>query len=468
MKAAQTDRIIGSMLGLAAGDALGAGYEFQRTVTEQPRMRGRGLGNWAPGEWTDDTQMAVCIAEVTATGSIDTTAIAAEFLKWLASGPADVGIQTSAVLGQSRAPEEVATAAANYYRRKPHASAGNGSLMRTAPVALACLGDDSAIAEAARAVSALTHGDPLAGDACVLWCVAIDRAVREGRLDGIRDGLSLLDPVSRNFWKERLDEAESRAPETFTPNGFVVTALQAAHAAIVQTPIPDYVPCSHLVLALERAVQIGHDIDTVAVIAGSLLGARWGASAVPFAWRRLLHGWPGYRASDLARLAVLTSSRGKPDGAGWPTVSSLVAHYGESPVAVPLDHDPGVLVGNLAGLAKSDVDAVVSLCRVGVEDVPVGIEHHELVLIDASNANPNLRFTMEDAADAVATLRDEGRRVLLHCAGGRSRTPTVAALFLMRRFGLTATDALQGVGRTLTEANPNPAFRALLRSYDNA
>lgn len=81
-------------------------------------------------------------------------------------------------------------------RRAPNQLRGNGSLMRTAPVALAHLGDDHAIARSAVDVSALTHGDPLAGEACVLWCIGIDRAVREGRLDGVRDGLALLESSS--------------------------------------------------------------------------------------------------------------------------------------------------------------------------------------------------------------------------------------------------------------------------------
>jgi ADP-ribosyl-[dinitrogen reductase] hydrolase len=171
-------------------------------------------------------------------------------------------------------------------------------------VALAHLGDDAALATAARAISALTHADPRAGEACVLWCIAIDRAVREGRLDGARDGLDRLDrPGARDQWRSLFDEAESEPPTRFNPNGFVVTAFQAAHAAVHQTPVEGG---DHLVRALRAAVHIGDDTDTVAAIAGSLLGARWGASAVPMEWRRKLHGWPGYTAADLVRLAVQT------------------------------------------------------------------------------------------------------------------------------------------------------------------
>jgi hypothetical protein len=110
-------------------------------------------------------------------------------------------------------------------------SAGNGALMRTSPVALAHLGDADAIASAARAVSALTHHDPQAGEACVLWCLAIDHAVRTGKLE-VRIGLDHVGPQ----WAALLDEAEDAAPARFAAsNGWVVPALQAAWSAIVRT-----------------------------------------------------------------------------------------------------------------------------------------------------------------------------------------------------------------------------------------
>ena len=205
-----------------------------------------------------------------------------------------------------------------YYAQRPHGAAGNGSLMRTAPVALAYLGDDRAIADAARAISELTHADPTTGDACVLWCIAIDRAVREARLDGVRDGLALLDRDERIRWAHWLDDAETDPPASFAPNGYVVRALQAAWAAIAQTPVPAVQPSRHLSSALETAVRIGDDTDTVAAIAGALLGARWGSSAVPLSWRSMLNGWPGYEARDLVRLAVLAATAGRSDDAGCP------------------------------------------------------------------------------------------------------------------------------------------------------
>jgi ADP-ribosyl-[dinitrogen reductase] hydrolase len=297
------DRVTGTLLGLAAGDALGAGYEFQDPPFGEVAMIGGGLGDFAPGEWTDDTSMAIAVAEVLSADGLDLAAIGDRFLDWARSDPPDMGNLTRAVLGRATSGAEVAAAAADHCERHPRGAAGNGALMRTAPVALRYLGDERAMADAARAVATLTHADPLAGDSCVLWCIAIDRAVREARLDGLRDGLAFLPAERRARWRDAIDAAESQQPAAFNPNGFTVTALQAAYAAVVQTPVPA-VPADHLPAALQAAVRIGNDTDTVAAIAGSLLGARWGASAVPDRWREMLHGWPGLRADDLVDLAA--------------------------------------------------------------------------------------------------------------------------------------------------------------------
>ncbi|MER2208681.1 MAG: ADP-ribosylglycohydrolase family protein, partial [Rhodococcus sp. (in: high G+C Gram-positive bacteria)] len=104
LTAQQSDRAAGVLLGTAAGDALGAGYEFTYPNTEVTiDMIGGGPFNWALGEWTDDTSMAVSIAEVAATGidiggSDGLDAIAAQFIRWYDSKPADIGNQTRAVL----------------------------------------------------------------------------------------------------------------------------------------------------------------------------------------------------------------------------------------------------------------------------------------------------------------------------------------------------------------------------------
>jgi ADP-ribosylglycohydrolase len=181
--------------------------------------------------------------------------------------------------------------------------------MRTAPLALAYLDDEAALVVAARAVSELTHYDPDAGDACVLWCCAIRHAILTGVLDG-RIGLHYIDPDRREKWASRLDVAEASQPSDFRNNGWVVEALQGAWSAIYTTPVPQDDPATgvfradHLRLALDAAVRGGGDSDTVAAIAGGLLGAAYGVSAVPAEWRRVLHGWPGLNGRGLVALAT--------------------------------------------------------------------------------------------------------------------------------------------------------------------
>lgn len=181
--------------------------------------------------------------------------------------------------------------------------------MRTAPVALAYLDDEDGLVEAAFAISALTHFDPKAGEACVLWCLAIRRAVLTGELD-LRYGLPRLASERSDVWTQRIEETERSSPADFAQNGWVVQALQGAWSAIAGTPVPVDDPAAgvfradHLASALEAAVRGGRDTDTVAAIAGGLLGAAHGASAVPAPWRRLLHGWPGIRGSELMALAT--------------------------------------------------------------------------------------------------------------------------------------------------------------------
>jgi ADP-ribosylglycohydrolase len=321
---AQLDRACGVLLATAAGDALGAGFEFGPPLSPDTpvAMKGGGSLGWAPGEWTDDTSMALAIAETAATGADLRTcaaqdAITARWAEW-AKQARDVGIQTRDVLRAVRnGTAAEALAAARELHERTGRTAGNGSLMRTAPVALAFLDDPDGLTDAATQISAITHYDPTAGEACVLWCHAIRHAVLTGDLDA-RAGLQQLPDASGDKWAERLDEAERSQPRDFTRNGWVVEALQAAWCAIATTPVPEDDPAAgssradHLRLALENAVRGGRDADTVAAIAGGLLGAMHGASAVPASWRLALHGWPGLRSEDLVSLAAAIATGGPP------------------------------------------------------------------------------------------------------------------------------------------------------------
>jgi ADP-ribosylglycohydrolase len=186
---------------------------------------------------------------------------------------------------------------------------------------LAYLDDEVGLVQVARAVSELTHYDPDAGDACVLWCSAIRHAILSGELDA-RIGLHHIHADRRDLWAKRLDIAERSQPSDFTNNGWVVQALQGAWSAIATTPVPRDDPANgvfrvdHLRLALDAAVRGGGDTDTVAAIAGGLLGTAYGASAVPAVWHRALHGWPGLHAGHLAALSAQIIGEGQSAGGG--------------------------------------------------------------------------------------------------------------------------------------------------------
>jgi len=324
LTSAQLDRAVGAVLASAAGDALGSQYEFGPSLPDSmtPEF---GVGHFGHdvGEWTDDTSMAIPILKVLADGrALDDPDSLAEIVQawrvW-AQTSKDVGIQTRGILSSlsSTASAADATAAARRSHDATGRSGGNGSLMRTGPVALGYLDRTRAeLADAAGRVAQLTHWEDDNVMACALWCVAIRHAILTGELDmraalrslserslsAPRSGESKrpdpLTPEALTRWGQHIDEALAPGihPRAFSEqNGWVVRAFQGALAAVAGA--------TSLVDAVQRAVRGGNDTDTVAAIAGSLAGAVYGATAIPADWRAQLHGWPGIDADELERLA---------------------------------------------------------------------------------------------------------------------------------------------------------------------
>ena len=317
--AALRDRAAGAMIGLACGDALAATNEFGPPLpADTPvAMAGGGLFEWEAGEWTDHTAMAIPILRAAADGAdlreeSTLDRIVAEWLAWMPTAR-DVGPQTVAVLNGVLPRAHAARAAAQRVHLATGMSAGSGSLMRTAPVALAYIHDPdpARVAAAARAISDLTHYDHTAGDACVIWSICVWTAIRSGEC-GIVEGIEAIPMPRRTLWSRLIAEAEVSRPEDFPDNGWVVEALQAAWSAIAVSGCGRHGPdgqAGGIRQAVTSAVRGGHDADTVAALVGSLLAAARGASAIPQEWVAPLHGSPGFRGRDLASLAVRAASR---------------------------------------------------------------------------------------------------------------------------------------------------------------
>ncbi len=450
----QLDRAVGAVVASATGDALGSAYEFGPALSDStvPAFR-TGVFGHAPGEWTDDTSMAMPILLALSRGDslLNTDVLAGIVARWIewSTDAKDVGAQTRSVLNAIGAEpsEAAARRAAQAVHQRSGRSGGNGSLMRTGPVALGFLGDgaEAALADAAGRIAQLTHYEQDNVDAVVLWSLAIRHAIRTGEFVP-RIGLNHLPLERRGRWRELIGQACAKDghPRDFRQgNGWVVTAFQAALAAVNGArDVPD---------ALFRAVRGGGDTDTVAAIAGAMAGAVWGAAQVPLVWQRTLHGWPGLRVNDLTRLAVLAARGGRPDRVGWPAGATVSTEYFRHTAAVPHPHDAGVWLGSQSALAAlpPSVGAVVSLCRVGRHEVPSGVEAIQVWLVDQPCANANLERTLVDAAAVIAQLRAEGKEVFVHCAEARSRTAAVAALYSVRHRGIAEAQAWRDIKSTL-------------------
>lgn len=296
------DRAKGAILATACADALGAGYEFGPALPDDHPIEFRAK-HFAKGEYTDDTAMLVAVMRATKQGDLlsGLDAVAKEFYAWYQSNPKDIGNQTRAILDQSDGSSQSMFEISKEFAETNERAAGNGSLMRTASVALSYLSDPRKISEAAIKVSQLTHWDLDCIEACVIWSKAIRHAILFENYDGIQLAINDFPTFRQGYWNEILDMAEqSNRPADFPNNGWVIHAFQAAYKAIVMT---DTGKPEDLVAGIEAAVRCGWDTDTVAAIAGGLLGARWGLSAIPPQWLEILHGWPGYQAADLIELA---------------------------------------------------------------------------------------------------------------------------------------------------------------------
>ncbi|WP_432147753.1 ADP-ribosylglycohydrolase family protein [Streptomyces sp. bgisy029] len=306
----RADRVAGAVVGSAAGDALGAPFEFGPAGVFSARFTDGvgtlcGGGGWDPGEATDDTQMAVLVGEsLLERGGLDLPDMFDRFRRWAAGEPKDIGLQTEDVLTNG---EPWDLAAALHFQVNGRA-AGNGSLMRatTSAVHFAAAGR-TATMEAARRIAALTHGDRAAWEGTAVFHELVRVALAgDDPLAAVPDTLAEVPADHRPRWAAVL--APDWHPALATEfNGAVWPCLGTALWALRTTDTFE--------AALAAAVDVGGDTDTVAAVTGGLAGAVYGIDAVPARWTELLHvPLPGFagrvlRTPDLLALAESLDSR---------------------------------------------------------------------------------------------------------------------------------------------------------------
>ncbi|MGZ8605747.1 MAG: ADP-ribosylglycohydrolase family protein [Actinomycetota bacterium] len=301
------DRVIGSCLGLALGDALGAPFEFLRgrNVPDPIPALERPWLDQPPGSTTDDTAMARnLMASLAACGGFDGDDLIARHLAWFAGDPPDVGTLTGRVLRRIALGEDAIEVARDIWeQRGPEVSAGNGSVMYCAPLGLAYAHRPGELPELAPSLSVLTHHDGRCRTAVLAVTLAVAALVRgEPAQAAAGVALEAVEALEGGEELEYLVEAAgSPRPIDGPDQGFCLFTAGLAFQSVLRDGDPE--------AELRRVVSLGGDTDTNAAVAGALLGARDGEAALPRTWLERLRDADGIRADaealvPLARLGA--------------------------------------------------------------------------------------------------------------------------------------------------------------------
>ncbi|HUF58974.1 MAG TPA: ADP-ribosylglycohydrolase family protein [Actinomycetota bacterium] len=274
------ERVIGCLLGLPLGDALGAPFEFRRRDDIPRPLPAFELG-WMglePGHWTDDTAMARNLCRsLTEHGRLDPGDLLRRHLEWLATDPPDVGTLTRRVLSRIR--DGIPDAAARYVaERGPEVSAGNGSVMYCTPLGAFRAARPELLLEEAPVFSAITHWDERCRTACLAVTLAVAALVRgEGHREAVERA---VEAVIRKEGGEELEYLVAEAGHARQIDGpdMGFTLFTAGIGLQVAAEGPSFEE------GLRYVVSLGGDTDTNAAVTGALLGALHGRGALPSAW----------------------------------------------------------------------------------------------------------------------------------------------------------------------------------------
>lgn len=278
----------GCLLGLAVGDALGTTLEFNRPGSFEPitDMVGGGPFHLPPGAWTDDTSMALCLAEsLIECNGFDPVDQLRRYLRWWHEGYTsstgecfDIGNTTRSALIRFEATGEP------YCGDTNPSTAGNGSLMRLAPIALFYAHNPSEAIERAADSSRTTHAAPSAVDACRYFCGLLVGALRGVSKEELLSpcyspvaGYLEEHPLVAEIAEVAGGSFKRREPPEIRGEGYVVKTLEAALWAFDRT--------DSFREGVLKAVNLGDDADTVGAVYGQLAGAFYGFQEIPLDWR---------------------------------------------------------------------------------------------------------------------------------------------------------------------------------------
>jgi ADP-ribosyl-[dinitrogen reductase] hydrolase len=287
-------------VGAAVGDALGMPLEFDPPRPETYMVREMGVGRLPPGTFTDDTEMALALAEsLLSTFPLEPADLAQRFVAWYRTEPYDIGIHTRSVLARVAAGTPWDLAVESQQAENPD-SAGNGSLMRAWPVALAHWENLNGLLADSRLQSRVTHPHAECEAAC-----AFSNAVIYFLIQGAEKAEALAEAVRVAGLPEGLQETIEAAPlrnrDQLANSGWVRHTLESAVWGLMTTDSFEE--------AVIQVVNLGRDADTAGAVVGALAGAAYGLEAIPERWKGAIRGqWPAksqsvWRTLDLVRLA---------------------------------------------------------------------------------------------------------------------------------------------------------------------
>ena len=300
-------RAAGCLAGVAVGDALGGpleGYEAERITdpfVQLREMTGGGSKGLAPGDTSDDTAHTRILAEsIVACSRVDPSDLAARLADWFRYDGFGIGRHTESVLARIAEGEDWEQAALEVQAAWPE-SAGNGSLMRCAPVALLRYTELELLVEESRLSSRVTHPHSFCQWSCVFINLLLAKLLTGETPARSFESVFAYCSNREDFplpVLERADRARSQqAGEDLNPSGYVLDSLECSLWAFLH-----YRNFEHTLVA---AVNLGGDADTIGAITGALAGAAYGLHAIPGRWLVHVSGWPQLQdlAGDIIKLA---------------------------------------------------------------------------------------------------------------------------------------------------------------------